>query len=84
MKEMCGVTSQEATINDFQRYFKCKDVLVADCNDKGLTFPETCSVPPCNQCFIGNLNNQRFTYEGLSYLYISIIVIINLLHLSHL
>ena len=59
MKDVVGVNARSSTRNDFQRYFKCKDVNVADCNNKGLTFPETCSVPPCNQCYLGNINNQR-------------------------
>ena len=55
--DVVGVTSLSATRHDFQRYFKCKDVRKADCNDMGLTFPVSCSVPPCNQCYQGNINN---------------------------
>ena len=54
MKEVCGVTSQEATINDIQRYFKCKDLAKEDCNDKGLQFPSNCTTPPCDECSISN------------------------------
>ena len=57
--DVVGVTSLSATRDDFQRYFKCKDVRIADCNGKGLTFPASCSVPPCNQCYLGNIINPQ-------------------------
>ena len=54
MTYVVGVTPLHASKNDFQRYFKCKDVIKPYCNDKGLTFPNTCSIPPCNSCTNGN------------------------------
>ena len=63
MKEMCGVTSQEATINDIQRYFKCKDIAKADCNDKGLQFPSKCTTPPCDECGIWN---KGITFQSIN------------------
>ena len=52
MKDSCGVPVKDASIEDFQRLFKCKDISKSDCNDRGLQFPTTCSVPPCNVCTI--------------------------------
>ena len=50
MKDICGVTYEDATFEDFQRYFKCTHIQSEKCNDKGLEFPNKCSVPPCNRC----------------------------------
>ena len=50
MIDVCGVAPSLATLQDFQRFFKCKGMQLADCNDKGLQFPTVCSCPPCNQC----------------------------------
>ena len=50
MKDICGVAFQDGTLEDFQRYFKCRNMHFEKCNDKGLEFPSKCSVPPCNQC----------------------------------
>ena len=50
MINTCGVASDQATLNDFQRLFKCKSIQKADCNDQGLEFPASCSCPPCNEC----------------------------------
>ena len=52
MEVVTGVTLNSATFEDFQREFKCKDIWKAECNDKGLQFPSTCSYPPCNQCTV--------------------------------
>ena len=70
MKEMCGVTSQEATINDIQRYFKCKDIAKADCNDKGLQFPSKCTTPPCDECGIWN---KGITFQSINSCHIFLI-----------
>ena len=50
ISKVTGVTVQDATYEDFQRYFKCKKVHRYECNDKGLPFPKRCSTPPCNSC----------------------------------
>ncbi len=50
MKDICGIEYQDGTFQDFQRYFKCTNMQNELCNDKGLAFPSTCSVPPCNRC----------------------------------
>ena len=71
MKEMCGVTSQEATINDIQRYFKCKDIAKADCNDKGLQFPSKCTTPPCDECGIWN---KGITFQSINNCHIFLIL----------
>ena len=63
MKEVCGVTSQEATINDIQRYFKCKDLAKEDCNDKGLQFPSKCTTPPCDEC---GISNKGITFQSVN------------------
>ena len=58
MKYVTGVEPSAATHEDFQRIFKCQNLRAVDCNDKGLQFPATCSVPPCNECIakrIGDL-----------------------------
>ena len=52
MQEVTGVNHTNATFEDFQREFKCKDIRKADCNDKGLQFPSTCSYPPCDKCTV--------------------------------
>ena len=52
MKDSCGVSVKEASFEDFQRLFKCNDISKKYCNDRGLQFPTTCSVPPCNVCTI--------------------------------
>ena len=58
MLYVCGVRPLDATQNDLQRYFKCKSIHPKDCNDKGLEFPTTCSVPPCDQCSRGRISNS--------------------------
>ena len=60
---MCGVTSHEATINDIQRYFKCKDLAKEDCNDKGLQFPSKCTTPPCDEC---GISNKGITFQSIN------------------
>ena len=52
MEQVTGVSPKLATIEDFQRMFKCNDNNKADCNEKGLQFPQTCTFPPCNQCYV--------------------------------
>jgi len=52
MKDKCGVSVADATFEDFQRLFKCEDIAKKDCNDRGLQFPSSCSVAPCNVCSI--------------------------------
>ena len=51
MAEVTGVTIKDATFEDFQRYFKCTNLQAANCNEKGLGFPLTCSFPPCDKCY---------------------------------
>ena len=56
MKDIVGVEPFKATYEDFQRMFKCHNLHIRDCNDKGLRFPVKCSVPPCDNCnpqFVG-------------------------------
>ena len=45
-----GVKIENATFNDFQRIFKCRNKKKEKCNEKGLEFPKTCSKSPCNMC----------------------------------
>merc|ERR1712136_116806 len=52
MEDKCGVSVGDATFEDFQRLFKCEDIAKNDCNDRGLQYPTTCSVSPCNVCTI--------------------------------
>jgi len=52
MKDKCGVSVADATFEDFQRLFKCEDIAKKDCNDRGLQFPSSCSVAPCDVCTI--------------------------------
>ena len=52
MIDISGVAFHDGTFEDFQRYFKCKNVHPEKCNDAGLQFPTKCSVPPCNQCSV--------------------------------
>ena len=52
MQKKCGVTVQKASYQDFQRLFKCENIHQQHCNGQGLTFPTTCSVPPCNKCTV--------------------------------
>ena len=63
IKEVCGVTSQEATRNDIKRYFKCKDLAKEDCNDKGLPFPSKCTTPPCDEC---GISNKGITFQSIN------------------
>ena len=56
MKDIVGVEPFDATYEDFQRMFKCQNLYIRDCSDKGLRFPVKCSVSPCDTCtsrFIG-------------------------------
>ena len=62
---VCGVRPLDATQNDFQRYFKCKSIHPEDCNDEGLEFPTSCSVPPCDQCSRGRIYNSINCYYDL-------------------
>lgn len=63
---MCGVPKQVAMLQDLQRYFKCKDghqiynIVQRDCNDRGIQYPQFCSVEPCDNCdaFPGNTFNK--------------------------
>lgn len=50
MKEVTGLEYRYASFEDFQRYFKCKELEKEKCNDKGLEFPMICSNPPCDTC----------------------------------
>ena len=55
MINTCGVSLENATLNDFQRFFKCRGyeqsaAVQTDCIDQGLQFPTVCSCPPCDQC----------------------------------
>ena len=50
MRPMVGVLPSQGNYEDFQRMFKCENIHSVHCNDKGLQFPTTCSVPPCNTC----------------------------------
>ena len=55
MINVTGISPLDATRNDFQRYFICKDKHVNECIKKGLQFPKSCSAPPCDQCDLGNI-----------------------------
>ena len=59
MMDVAGVSPLDATLDDFQRYFKCKDVHNTLCNKKGLSFPNDCSYPPCNQCRQGMIHEFK-------------------------
>ena len=52
LEATCGVSVQAASYEDFQRLFKCKNINANDCNEKGLTYPTTCTALPCNVCAI--------------------------------
>lgn len=52
MEEKCGVSVQDASFEDFQRLFKCDNIQSGDCNNQGLTFPTTCTMPPCDVCTV--------------------------------
>ena len=58
MKEISGVDVKDATLYDFQRFFKCTKKRFMPCRD--LFFPKTCSSPPCNQCLTGKGNIMYF------------------------
>ena len=60
MKEVSGVDAKDkdATLYDFQRFFKCTKKRLMPCRD--LFFPKTCSSPPCNQCTTGKCNTMYF------------------------
>ena len=49
---IAGVHAKDAAYEDFQRFFKCRDVDRDNCNGAGLQFPTSCSHPPCNHCDI--------------------------------
>ena len=61
MLEVTGVNPTDATLKDFQREFKCKNLELGDC--KGLQFPLTCSFPPCNQCSIENSGKLEIIHQ---------------------
>jgi hypothetical protein len=65
MKEVTGLTPEDATFEDFQREFKCKNLHSTACNDKGLPFPSTCSFPPCDQCTVENDGKFKIFYTKL-------------------
>ncbi|CAD7966486.1 unnamed protein product [Amoebophrya sp. A120] len=45
-----------ATMEDFQRYYKCRpDKDAAQCGPSGVDFPAVCSVPPCDNCEPGDV-----------------------------
>ena len=48
MKTATGVKRKEAKLEDFQRLYKCENYKADVCNNKGLTYPAKCSLPPCN------------------------------------
>ena len=52
MEETCGVSVEDASYEDLQRYFKCKNINPEDCNDRGLSFPSTCTMPLCDVCSV--------------------------------
>ena len=58
MKEISGVDVKNATLYDFQRFFKCTKKGLMPCRD--LFFPKTCSSAPCNQCPTGKGNTIYF------------------------
>ena len=55
MEVVWGVPIQDATFEDFQRIFKCRNIEKAKCNNNGLDFPTTCSKIPCDTCQNGKL-----------------------------
>ena len=67
MRRICGVNVPEATRNDYQRYFMCTRIESASCIDKGLKFPTTCSVPPCNQCSTGMRVEKSISFIIVKY-----------------
>ena len=67
LEMITGEKPQYATFEDFQRYFKCKNVQRDSCNDRGLDFPLTCSFPPCDQCSIGLEGKFKIFHTTLSY-----------------
>ena len=52
MQNVTGVIPTDASFEDFQREYKCKNLHANHCNAKGLQFPSTCSFPPCNRCSV--------------------------------
>ena len=54
MKKITGVEPRDASLEDFQRIFKCIDLAPEACNKEkdALQFPLTCTYPPCNVCTI--------------------------------
>ena len=52
MRDVCGISFKVATFDDFHRYFKCQNMQPEVCNEQGLLFPNKCSIPPCNQCYV--------------------------------
>ena len=55
MENDWGVKIENATFNDFQRIFKCRNKKKEKCNEMGLDFPKTCSKSPCDLCPTGEL-----------------------------
>ena len=63
MVNVTGVSPRDATFEDFQREFKCKNIHNTECNDLGLEYPLKCSFPPCNRCTIvktGNVSKEKY------------------------
>ena len=50
MKKITGVEPYDASLEDFQRIFKCIDLAPEDCNEKELQYPLNCTYPPCSMC----------------------------------
>ena len=61
MENITGVTPSEASFEDFQREYKCKNLHASHCNSRGLQFPSTCSFPPCNRCSLQYKGKLRTT-----------------------
>ena len=62
MIDVTGVSPKDATFEDFQREFKCRNLHIVDCKKQLLQFPLTCSFPPCNRCkvdIVGKPSRER-------------------------
>ena len=72
MADVAGVEAEQATFNDFQRFFKCADMKNDACNSNGLQFPLRCSKRPCNTCsgidlmFITTIHYNYLTHYGIT------------------
>lgn len=59
MRKVTGVDIASATMEDFQRLFKCDGIQSEDCNNRGLKFPKSCTVPPCSKCSVTDEEDEE-------------------------